>query len=42
MQNQENLNQAIADFEHWRQIHINKHVRVPDELRSLKNIQSVT
>jgi hypothetical protein len=35
MQNQEKLNQAIADFEHWRQTRLNKHVSTPDELRQL-------
>jgi transposase-like protein len=33
MQNQEKLNQAIADFEHWRQTRASKHVNIPDELR---------
>ena len=31
----EKLNQAIADFEHWRQTRVNKHVSIPDELRRL-------
>ena len=35
MQNQENLNQAIADVEQWRQTRTNKHVSIPDELRCL-------
>ena len=35
MQNQEKLNQAIADFELWRQNRTNKHARIPDKLRSL-------
>lgn len=35
MQNQEKLNQAIADFEHWRQTRVHKHVSIPDELRRL-------
>lgn len=35
MPNQENLNQAIADYEHWRQTRTNKHARIPDELRGL-------
>ncbi len=35
MQNQKNLIQATADFEHWRQTRINKHASIPDELRCL-------
>ncbi|EGU37800.1 hypothetical protein VII00023_13332 [Vibrio ichthyoenteri ATCC 700023] len=35
MQNKEKLNQAIADYEHWRQNRTNKHVSIPDELRRL-------
>lgn len=35
MQHQEKLNQAIAEFEHWRQTRANKHVSIPDELRCL-------
>lgn len=29
------MNQAIAEFEHWRQTRANKHVSIPDELRCL-------
>ena len=35
MPNQEKLNQAIADYEHWRQTRANKHATIPDELRHL-------
>ena len=35
MPNQEKLNQAIADYEQWRQTRTNKHARIPDELRTL-------
>ncbi|WP_413282501.1 hypothetical protein [Vibrio sp. MA40-2] len=33
MQNQEKLNQAIVDFEHWRQTRASKHGNIPDERR---------